>query len=306
MYAHDLRFDPAVEEHLVSGRPGELKTFWRCGDQEPESRVHFILNATTVDSLDWRLPVVECFSWEGIGFDYAYWTGPVQTAEDQVDRMKLWLRQYCQVGEAGCQHRQSPDVLFRFSDYLSGLGQVNDSRAVLAEAKSASFPVSWSELDQPFSLLGNLIAQIIFFPTAFGTSPERAILIIVALVVLGGGWYWRMGRVLRTDWTRDRQAAPGASEPHARFEHPATALRSDDEDVQHKSLIPGFMQYDRDRRPQEFSIWRYSLDATLPIVDLHAYNHYYPKWTSARAVSWTQHILGWWVLTSALSSIAVF
>lgn len=77
-----------------------------------------------------------------------------------------------------------------------------------------------------------------------------------------------------------------------------------EEEVLHLSLQPGFLQFDREKQPQNFSLFRYTLDVMVPLIDLHGYNRYYPADSFSRLWTMTQHLIGWWVLTSALAALA--
>ena len=69
--------------------------------------------------------------------------------------------------------------------------------------------------------------------------------------------------------------------------------------------VPGFMHFDEKLHPPKFSIWRYSLDAMLPVINLHAYDRYYLK---SKLLRWTaafQHILGWWLISVFLASATI-
>lgn len=77
-------------------------------------------------------------------------------------------------------------------------------------------------------------------------------------------------------------------------------------ELMHLSEVPGFMQYDRNRQPQNFDLIRYAVDVSIPVVDLHAYSQYYPVTGWVRGATVVQHLIGWWVLTSFLASLAAF
>jgi hypothetical protein len=78
-----------------------------------------------------------------------------------------------------------------------------------------------------------------------------------------------------------------------------------DDITMHVSLVPGFLQHDRNRQPQDFSLVRLALDATMPVIDLGAYNQYFPVDGWLRTLMMLQRVIGWWVLTSFLASLAV-
>jgi hypothetical protein len=98
--------------------------------------------------------------------------------------------------------------------------------------------------------------------------------------------------------------APGLSEGESQHNTPVPGLSEGE--LRHISAVPGFMQYDRNRQPQHFNLWRYAIDTMIPVIDLHAYNQYYPIQGVVRSFAMLQHVVGWWVLTSFLASLAVF
>ena len=67
---------------------------------------------------------------------------------------------------------------------------------------------------------------------------------------------------------------------------------------------PGFVRFDSGKQPRHFSVWRYSADAMLPIIDLHAYSTYHPV-DKIRWLPVLQHILGWWLTTGLIVSLAI-
>ena len=69
------------------------------------------------------------------------------------------------------------------------------------------------------------------------------------------------------------------------------------------SLVGGFIQFERDRMPREFDLLIFSADATLPVIDLHAYNTFYPS--RQRWVPGVQHVFGWWLISVFLASVTV-
>lgn len=72
-----------------------------------------------------------------------------------------------------------------------------------------------------------------------------------------------------------------------------------------RSIMPGFLQYDRDRKPAHFNVWTFSADAMLPVINLHAYSEYYPSNKAVRLFSFFQHIVGWWMLSVFLASATI-
>lgn len=71
------------------------------------------------------------------------------------------------------------------------------------------------------------------------------------------------------------------------------------------SKVFGFSLFEHEQKPGRFTVFRYSVDAMLPVIDLHAYSRYYPESFLLRAFAVTQHIIGWWWLTVFLASAAI-
>ncbi|MFB3135181.1 MAG: hypothetical protein ACE1Y3_05555, partial [Rhodospirillales bacterium] len=57
--------------------------------------------------------------------------------------------------------------------------------------------------------------------------------------------------------------------------------------------------------PRQFSVWRYSLDAMLPVINLHAYDRYFLRNPKLRWIPAFQHIVGWWLITVFLASVSI-
>lgn len=68
---------------------------------------------------------------------------------------------------------------------------------------------------------------------------------------------------------------------------------------------PWFMQFDEDGRPQHFSLAIYSLDAMLPVLTLHHYDKYFPRYRVIRWVRVGQRVAGWILLSVLVASAAV-
>jgi hypothetical protein len=69
--------------------------------------------------------------------------------------------------------------------------------------------------------------------------------------------------------------------------------------------IFGFSRFNPEQSPSRFTPWRYSIDAMIPVIDLHAYNNYYPEARWMRFVPVIQHLLGWWWITVFVASAAI-
>lgn len=235
-----------------------------------------------------------------------------------------------------------PDPLHHMADYLGKIGEQKESREVKAEAKRAGFPVP---AEGPAATLGNVVARIVFLPTDFGTKPERAF-IVLAFFSFAAWWIYRRcwSRHSR-DWPnvqKRRDALVMRDQIHESMLQHLAGRDLDDPrngkdpladgrglnrvlnryapmpdvdssmpdlsegELRHISAVPGFMQYDRNRQPQYFNLVLYAIDTMIPVIDLHAYNQYYPIQGWVRSFAMCQHVVGWWVLTSFLASLAVF
>ena len=68
----------------------------------------------------------------------------------------------------------------------------------------------------------------------------------------------------------------------------------------------GFSHFDKELRPSRFTLFRYSLDCMIPLLNLHCYLNYYPESWAMRGVTVFQHTCGWWWTTVFLASITIF
>lgn len=80
---------------------------------------------------------------------------------------------------------------------------------------------------------------------------------------------------------------------------------TDPEPGYYRSDVPGFFTYEGSYHARRFSIGTFSLDAVLPVIDLHCYNRYYAAKPAVRALSHVQHLLGWWFVTNLIAAFAL-
>lgn len=377
---------------LVNAYRDETIYSTTCSDDGP--KLHFNLSGAQLGGLVWNLPTLsECFTWSGIGLRYGSWGPPDLHVDGYGAALRAWSKRYQVEGTAaaapgtdgaGSSSLRVPeeqtevgdgstpaDPLYQVSTLLEERGQRQLSRDDLARAKRADFgsdewlwPWQWGQggerplLDDVTDAVYGVAASILFFPTNYGTKPERALLIL-AIVFFASWLLFGIYRVVwREDWPqlidyRDRYTR--REEIKAQVESQAIAeqlglgqgidtrqetLNVDDllrrpeqernrlnpvldawmrlpslparaepiatsHEILHVSGVPGFMQYDRNRQPQNFALSRLALDATIPVIDLHAYNQYYPLDTFPRVITMVQHVLGWYILTSLLASMAI-
>lgn len=160
-----------------------------------------------------------------------------------------------------------------------------------------------------FIFFGWLIFGSLYKVYSWCQSPIESVMwpvrLIVSLLQFGGKIInWIVNRIqLMWRWIRERiykgiRRLFWGWAPAARI--PVAAGRPDDQ-----TDVPGFMHFDVHLHPPKFSIWRYSLDAMLPVINLHAYDRYYLKSKFLRWTAAFQHILGWWLISVFLASATI-
>jgi hypothetical protein len=287
------------------------------------------LTNVRVATLAWDLPVGDCrFRWRAANLAFDYWGVPLETRAQAVygaapgsgEKRCVELRldplspvpsegevQSCRITDDDFldavqawrlqQDRATSDFLAALADHLEMRGRLWDSLNVRAEAKALHFSEATRTIDPALADVGLVttterVVRWLFGKvmslTGYGVMPHRVLLWLI-MVWLGGvmvyGWVvyhrhqgWRAGPLPPVD---------GTSPPEIR------------------SRVPGFMQFNDAARPQTFSILGYSLDATLPVVDLHVFNRYYPQDDWVQIVAKAQRCAGWFLLTVLIASAAV-
>ena len=254
-----------------------------CSRKPDEKYLRVSLNGADLQLLRWGLPLSCEYRWEGSGLRYRNWGGKEPTGSE-TDLKKLTSWRHVMI-------KPDLDALSFIADYLASKGSLSRSRVVRREAKELNYRPSWPRLDEGIknflvdaaSLFFSSLAWIFLAPMGWGANPEWA------LLFLAGGWcgclwvYRRYSRrVEKEGWKPDaRNADKGMSR------------------------VPGFMQYDEERRPKEFRRWLYSLDVMLPLINLHHYDLYFPKSHWVRVITIFQHVLGWWWLTAFIAAAVV-
>lgn len=285
------------------------------------------LSNVRTSTLAWDLPVGDCrVRWRGANLVFDYWGVPTETRpqtayggpQQDRDRRCVDLAATpvsntptaqdiagCSIAETDFldgvqawrfqQDRPSSDFLVQLADYLEQRGRLWDSLDRRADGKALLFQQAEPAVDFALADAGPLAALDRFVRWAFGEAmhvtgygvkPHRVLAALLA-VWAGGviiyaivGWRWKDA------WPSIRDGVPGDGHEVA-------------------SHVPGFMQFDDKARPQRFSVLGYSLDATLPVVDLQMFNKYYPKDAAVQVVAKAQRCAGWLLLTVLLASAAV-
>lgn len=374
------------------------------GNEDAAIRIQ--LEDTRATRINWALPLkpvrpvnggddrddAECLtwaSWTGTGLRYDGWEPSGGWPNPDVGSDSMANADFRAWGDL---YPAAPaDPLHHMADYLWSLGHQSESRSVRSEAKRAAFPIPAE--GSLAATIGNVVARFILWPTDFGLRPERAVGLLLTVVVLAWGVYqlsmfrwrkvWDVARAKRDALSR-REKLDEAIREHLVLQEVDRALhetsrpahyrgmseaarpwrpegqidlerllrtyalmpdeRSEQEDkpydkslkaslsrmfrglkdriattlkeltdppsvpdnlIMNISSVPGFMQRDRDRQPQDFNLLRLAVDVTIPVIDLHAYNQYFPARRGLRTFMVLQHLIGWWVLTSFLASLAV-
>ena len=182
------------------------------------------------------------------------------------------------------------------------------------------------------------VIRLLMSPSGYGAKPEWSLLLIISLWAVGGGYYWLYSFYNRREWKQftivkpkpDLEEAPldfkfnhGSHERIAKGPYRATFLprrivimfdfllgaRRTPEHLPGDGRIitdqPGFLSYDTGLSARNFSVMTFSLDAVLPVIDLHCYSRYYPRHGFVRFFSHFQHIMGWWLATNLIAAAAI-
>jgi hypothetical protein len=294
---------PERDALFAPERSLDTDAFCPDGDDGPVRLIN--LTNASIDILAWNFPIRCDVQWDGTGLTYAYWgdpdlkggAAPLRTDDDFIESLKAWRF---------TMQEPNSEALDFMAGYLHSRGRFSDSRDLREEAKEVNY--------RPQSLadLGSWVVYGLLLPTGFGVKPELALFWLFVGWLIGGAVYYGYRR-----WSQSGGWPPvaepklagqrGLQEETARFRHAAQAERSSlvAELTEQPSLVPGFMQYQRDRRPADFSIWAFSADAMLPVINLHAYTEYYPNNQAIRLFSFLQHIVGWWMLSIFLASATI-
>jgi hypothetical protein len=283
--------------------PGSVDGFCRDGGVGPVRLIN--LTNATIDILAWNFPIRCDVQWDGAGLAYAYWgdpdlkggVAPLRTDADFIEALKAWRF---------TMQEANSEALDFMAGYLRSRGRFSDSRDLQEEAKEVNYR------PQTATDLGGWAVYALLLPTGFGVKPELALLWLFVGWLIGGAVYYGYRRRSQTlGWPppaeREPAAMPLLREEAAGFRSLAAAEQSSGaaDLSEQPTLVPGFMQYQRDRRPADFSVWAFSADAVLPVINLHAYTEYYPRNQAVRVFSFVQHIVGWWMLSVFLASATI-
>lgn len=270
------------------------------------------LRNVEVGRLDWDLPVGDCrYQWDGEGFRYANFEGGVEAQE-------RWIAQIL---------APSPGPIIFTAERLRDAGKFETSRDLMFQAKRMNYEprrcgvgsetAGDDDVCRPYatctfeawplsadSCFRQYLLYLYLYSSGFGVKPEYAGACLIGTWLLGLAVYYPYTALRRRESEDgEGRTADGLEEAQASFADGGAEAAADTGD--RDGLPPaGFALY-QPKEPRNFSLTWFSLDATLPVIDLHAYNTYYPTSGVIRVVSFIQHILGWIFVTSLLASLAV-
>jgi hypothetical protein len=290
------------------------------------------------DTLSWQIPKSVAHCWKGSGLRFRHWASKSdENSGEWRDGDYTSLIDWASTLKDG-----HSEVLQHISIYLESRGKFNDARDVLRDAKEKDYEVQprCKRLVLPIerdSCVRQAFVYSFLWPTGFGVKPELGIfwLIVVWLVfaALYGTYssYWSLrtgkkpwlllppgvrflaqaGKFLAQRlWNQCRAVWRALRIPVPRESTKAgSGLREAHQPFlpQHDGRRPaGFSQFEDQRQPPDFRLLVYSLDAVLPVVDLHAYNAYYPEALFMRLLVALERVLGWLLVSSIIASLAVF
>jgi hypothetical protein len=327
----------AAEPRLLFRANQDLEKL--CEEPGAEDPIRLInLTNAAIEILAWNYPIACNVRWDGTGLSYAYWGDPDlksdmtlrRSDDDFIEALKSWRY---------TMRERNSEALDYMATYLHSRGRFSDSRDLRQEAKEVNYhpgslvdPGGWTLVrwrvpaafgvasgltpvwllvgPETWTGLGGWVVYLLLLPTGFGVKPELALLWLFVGWLVGGAVYQVYRRRSQAlGWAPAAGPQPAATwalrDPPAGSPEAAGAEQSWGEPEEQPSLVPGFMQYQRDRRPADFSTWAFSADAVLPVINLHAYTEYYPRSRAVRAFSFVQHIIGWWMLSVFLASAAI-
>ncbi len=298
--------EPIVPNYKEEAYQDELV----CKPFEHNEGILFDLTVSEVDILGWNIPLSCDVRWEGAGLKYQYWGDPdlkswqvnpesiknqsisIPTNDDFLKRYLRWRR---------VMAREDVDALSYMAEYLKLHGQFVASRDVLEEAKKLNYTLDKNRL-KISNLQNENVAiqwerfklgaiQLLLYPGGYGAKPERALIFIFGGWIFFGGIYWMYSQQRRC-FTRH---------------HLSSEQSSFLSGGRHLPDVPtyGFQSLDSKRNPGKFTVWRYSLDTILPVINLHAYDRFVIDKMEWRWIPALQHFLGWWWLTVFLASAAI-
>lgn len=152
--------------------------------------------------------------------------------------------------------------------------------------------------------VGQIALYLYLLPSGFRTSPAYGIVSLLCVWLLGVGIYYPYSWIMRARTASDRPVVSIFFWLDVLFKRRSKFVGATGEDTPETKLPHGFRAYSDDET-KNLNLFMFSLDATLPVLNLRAYDSFFPTVTVVQIVSVLQHLLGWWVVTALLASFAV-
>lgn len=315
-----------------AAKPEGLEQYCYSRDSASSDRLLEIdFGSSQVGRLDWQLPIGDCaYQWRGGDFLYQRWVGSEQ-------EQKQWIYQLAAPHPSTifyvAEHLRAAGNFERSRDLFYEAKRISYEPRSTGDFATCSWDVApWSS----FSCVRQYVLYLYLTASGFGVKPELTVVCLAATWALGlvvyvlyswsvrarervrplvvvPAWFDRLlDTVTRATLVR---RGPKSSLPaptaHQLDEAPARFAGAS---FRHRFMGPapareprppaGFALHES-KKPEEFSLWVFSLDATLPVIDLHAYTSYYPEAYAIQLFSYFQHILGWLFVSSLIASLAV-
>jgi hypothetical protein len=277
--------------HIHSDENSDCRSYdgrYNEGEEQTDDIIIYLDQVKTA-SLVWQTSEA-CHRWRGRGLRYDFWGEPTLAqghSRGFSSGMDIWLK-YLSVEE-------TPDAYSYAAEYASKMGEFTHSRDLRELAKRIDYTPRWiskdfSCLDPTEFCIGPnwywLVSSAewlrfgLLWPAGFGAKPERALLWLLMVFIVFGVVYETYSKHY--------------------FRNYAYLYKSNQSVEQH-----GFIVFDAELQPQEFSTWRYSLDVSLPVINFHAYERYMPEATYMRFITIIHHIIAWYLLTVFLAAAAI-
>ena len=276
----------------------------------PEAPLRVMLKGTETRVLTWVFPISCDHRWIGTGLRYKHWESfdpqqesvkPRQRPSKKNDEkkkseqkwlekieprksVKSWVEQETLkrlITWGDTMAEPDLDAYITIANYLRSRGSLNWSRDVLRKVKRLNY-LPFGDVTSVGYWSSGLV-YVLLAPTGWGANPEWALVWLTLVWLLFTGFYKYYSCRQREQW----------------------ALRQEKEQIAGFSRVAGFMQFDHDLAPKGFNLLVYSADAMLPVINLHAYDRFYPERPSVRIVTVLQHIIGWILLSVFLVSAAI-
>lgn len=337
-----IRLSPPGNDGAVRAAAGE--TYCHRQEDQRTPAVIVDLTAVRATRFAWDLPLGDCrYLWQGSGFRYGQWVAD-GAERDPIRELLDWRRQISEPqSEALLYMSEHLRDLGRFTDSRNIIFEAKRTDYLPSPHCAEAWAVSSARFWDSSSCVVQRLRYWFLYTSGFGVKPEFGLYFLFWTWLLGACVYYpyswatrAIGKQARPivlipqwldaalDWSYRRlhqavgrlrvlalgapalaAAGPGAAEPASTYQPRRPGSWIVGTDPAGAGPPAGFRLYQKEQEPKDLSLWVFSLDAALPVVNLHAYDAYFPKLFLVRAISFVQHGFGWWIATSLLASLAL-